>query len=62
MDLRVPAPEEMSRDELIALVRAQAGRIAFQDKLIAGLVTQEGACECGAGLAGARDLGVVDQY
>lgn len=140
----MPTPEEMSRDELIALVTRQAEQIASQDTRIARMVGQvaelmeanealaaklsklehllsrnsgnssnpsskddgpgktppkkkprpegpvrprggqrgaagaslewtndpdekkdqfpEGACECGAGLAGAKDLGVVDRY
>jgi hypothetical protein len=37
-DLRVPAPEEMSRDELIALVDRQAGQITAMATQIAKLV------------------------
>jgi transposase len=34
LDLRVPEPEELSRDELIAVVRHQAGQLASQDRQI----------------------------
>jgi transposase len=39
-DHRVPAPEELSRDELIALVGAQAERIARQDGQITAMAGQ----------------------
>jgi transposase len=128
-DLRVPAPEEMSRDELVAVVRAQQQQIVelreANEALMAKLARVEhllsrnsgnsssppsrdddpgkppapqkrrggsgrsrgkqpgapgsrlaftdapdkrrdlfptGRCGCGAGLAGATDLGVVDRY
>jgi len=34
LDLQVPVPEEMSREELIVLVRRQAGQISAQDRQI----------------------------
>lgn len=37
LDLGVPEPEELSREDLIALVRGQAERIAAQDAQIAEL-------------------------
>jgi transposase len=39
-DHGVPAPEELSRDELIALVREQAGQLAAQDGQITALAMQ----------------------
>jgi len=36
----VPAPEEMSRDELIVVVARQAGRLAAQDRQIAEMAGQ----------------------
>ena len=38
LDLSVPVPEELSRDELIALVREQAGQITRQAEQLAELV------------------------
>ena len=40
MDLPVPAPEEMSRDELIVVVARQAGQLAAQDRQIAEMAGQ----------------------
>ena len=37
-DLPVPEPEEMSRDELIVVVRRQAGQISAQAVQIAALM------------------------
>jgi transposase len=52
-DLPVPEPEEMSRDELIVVVRRQAGQLAVQDRQInemAGQLAQ--LMEANAALAG----------
>jgi hypothetical protein len=40
LDLPVPAPEEMSRDELIVVVARQAGQLAAQDRQIAEMAGQ----------------------
>jgi len=39
-DLRVPVPEEMSRNELIVVVRRQAEQLAAQDRQITGQAGQ----------------------
>jgi transposase len=39
-DLRVPVPEEMSRDELIVVVRRQGEQLAAQDRQITGQAVQ----------------------
>jgi hypothetical protein len=40
LDLPVPAPEEMSRDELIVVVARQAGQLEAQDRQIAEMAGQ----------------------
>jgi transposase len=40
LDLPVPAPEEMSRDELLVVVARQAGQLAAQDRQIAEMAGQ----------------------
>ena len=42
MDLRVPGPEEMSRDELIALAWRQDGQITMLSTQVADLVEANG--------------------
>jgi hypothetical protein len=61
LDLRVVGPEEMSRDELVVVVRRQAGQIAAQ----AGQLAELMACQRGAGReagpAGASALAQLGQ-
>jgi transposase len=52
-DLPVPEPEEMSRDELIVVVRRQAGQLAAQDRQIGEMAGQLAALmESNEALAG----------
>jgi transposase len=52
-DLLVPEPEEMSRDELIVVVRRQAGRLVVQDRQIGEMAGQlAGLLEANEALAG----------
>jgi hypothetical protein len=61
LDLRVVGPEEMSRDELVVVVRRQAGQIATQAGQLAELMEANEAQRREAGPAGASALAQLGQ-
>ena len=60
-DLPVPGPEELSRDELIVVVRRQAGQISAQAGQIAELMEANEALAEQAGPAGASAVAQLGQ-